>query len=712
MAPQTAQEIAKNKVKVEAERRRRSMLVPTMEARNSKGAKKDISLIDFPNEINRGLLNLAPSFIREKANQAGIGVKTDLSDTMTGGALNMLGTSAPFALGIPALGSGPAVVSSKPVGMLQTFADDIQRYAMANPKTYLAAEGAAAMGSGAASQAAKNSEIGPTGQLLAEAAGGITAGGMVATVPRGISAARQAILANILPMTNEGGMIRSSRQMQQRAGGPERAEILNENLSNIPEGVTPAQWIGDERLMSQEARLLADDPRKEALVRQELEDARLAAQEELQNSFGQPRSRQQWELSLIERVAPEGSAITPAATDEMLDQAYRSFDRLYSPAKGYSVPAEGITMTLRAAPNDPSIISTDQERKAVSEWISNQLTKYKDDINSGEISSDDLLDLRSTVRNERRNQVQKGREERADLLGSVESSITSRLENYLPSDIIATLQAADSQYRVYKVVEDSIFRAGDDSLSAKNLSDAIQQGGLASSSRYARGQDATVQELRNIALGGRSTKEVLNNPERASQIVRGLSEPEKASVHADFVNVIFNEAKSPNATDSGIPFVSGKKLQTLFLENKDVMKNLGMNNFDILRLQNIAKELSIMENKPVKAVSEIFEDGPASLLQLGAAIIGSNSGQRFSSGGIGSGLVLAQYMSNKTRGLLSKITSDQAAKLMNDAIQDPELYSAMLLKKNAPREKLQEGARYVESWLLGSEYNKVKQEEN
>ena len=171
-------------------------------------------------------------------------------------------------------------------GVIKTMLDDIAKFATNNPKTFLASEGAAAFGSGVAGESIKQAGGGPGAQLAAEVVGGMTLGGLTSMAPRSASLAKEGFTSNLLPFTKDGGMIRASRQMQARAGGSEQARQLAERLNSIPEGVTPAQWIGDERLMSQEARLLADNPQLDNVVRGELEEARLAAQEALKDASG------------------------------------------------------------------------------------------------------------------------------------------------------------------------------------------------------------------------------------------------------------------------------------------------------------------------------------------------------------------------------------------------------------------------------------------
>ena len=463
--------------------------------------------------------------------------------------------------------------------------------------------------------------------------------------------------------------------------------------------------------MAQEAALLRDNPQLENIVRADLQEARLIAQEELQGISGSPRTRQEWEMAVINRVAPEGAAIEPGMTDEMLESAYQSFRPLYDSAKGYPVDVEGFGQVLRDSPLNPAIMSTDPERRSVQGWINQQLTKYKG-LQSGQAPSDELLDLRSSVRDEIRTQESRGRDERADLLRSTEAAITQRLENSLPAEVVDTLRQTDSQYRKYKVVENAIFEAGDKSLTAADLSNSVQSGGLTTPGRYARGVDPVTEELRRMALGGQSSDQFIGNPERAARVVRDMPEPERQAIQADFVDTLMRRATSAEATDSGIPFISGDKLMTDFRENTEVMKKLGMTSFDILRFERIAKQIKSMSQRSPEAVDNLFEDGPANLLQLGAALMGAKSGQRLAGQGMGSSLVLAQYMSNKARSTLASLTSNEAERLMRDAVTDPDLYKALLTQNTASPETLRQRAQYLESWLLSSAFDKAQGQEN
>lgn len=696
-------------IAIEEEERRRlaaaadAELGPDVADMNT-GQKAALYATNLVNEANRGIMEFLPSGVREKMEGVGIGVETDFSGTPAGRGTRFVSQGTAAALPLVRMGNvGPQIYRN--AGMIRSFIDDLAKTAIDAPKTFFGSEAAASFGAGSMGQVAEEGGSGPGGQLAAETFGGLTLGGITSMAPNSLRALREGFQANILPFTESGGMIRAGRQMQDRAGGPDAAAQLAQSLDSIPEGVTPAQWIGDERLMAQEAKLLADNPSLDNFVRGELQDARLIAQEELQNSFGQAASRQDWEVAVLNRVTPEGFEVSPGMTDKMLDDAYESFKPLYDGAKGHPIGTQNLRDDLLQSVYAPEIMAITPERDTVSNWLKTRMTAYREQLSGQVADSEDLMNLRSSIREERRLQNKRGRDERADLLGAAEAVLTKRIDNKLPEGAREILRQADSQYRRYKIVENAIFEAGDANLTPADLSRSIQQGGLTTESKYARGVDADTQELRQSALAGRSTEELLGDPQRAELIARNLSEEELRLVHADFSETLFKRATSAEATDSGIALISGEKLLRDIIENRDVMKNLGMAEADINRLQYMGEKILSLGKKTPQAVTALFEDGPANLLQLAAALAGAKSGQKVAGKGMGSSLVLAQYMSNKARGTLARLTSDEAGQLMRDAVTDPDLYKAILTTSTVGRSTVRKRAQYLEAWLLSSAFD-------
>jgi hypothetical protein len=679
------------------------------------------------------VLDYLPKDWKNKLAEYGVGFPAGAGMEGKGGAAaRALGMGLPFIVGVPAAGQQLARQAARlaPGARLSTpgreILTEIGETAARSPAAFLGIESAATAAAGAAGESVRTSEsISPEYRPFVQVGTEILVGGGVGAlpvvIPKSHRALVDAIKTNIFPMTREGSGIRAARQMQERAGGAERAAELADLLDDIPEGVTPAQWLGDTVLMSQQARLVADNPDLANQIAVDLLQARRAAQQELADAQGVPRTRQQWEQSVIQRVTPEGVTIQQGQTDEMLKQAFDSFDPLYEPTKGFLVdltpgqlkPKRGQPALSQQAENilgatdNQNIMATRESREAVRDWIQNQLTKYPGirvfNPNAANVTkTDDLLQLRSELRSEQRAQRQAGNLERADLLGSAEAELTQVIDNALPRDLQLQLREADSLYRQYKVIETAVYNTGDNVLTPDMISEAIRTGNLTTPGRYARGESPEVQRLRDLALSGRDPVEYIGDPERAALIVRDLNPNERKTVHAQFIEGLINRAK-PSAAEvtDGVVMVSGERLNRDLIDNIDTMKALGMTDTEIGRVQDIARRILVMEQKSPAAVANLFDDGPSTIMELLAAVIGAKQGSNIAStANIGQSLVLAQFFSNRARNFLRFMTADKATQLLRDAAMDPKLYQELLRKQVTSPRQGRERARYVESYIL------------
>ena len=99
-------------------------------------------------------------------------------------------------------------------------------------------------------------------------------------------------------------------------------------------------------------------------------------------------------------------------------------------------------------------------------------------------------------------------------------------------------------------------------------------------------------------------------------------------------------------------------------------------------------------------MANLFDDGPATIMELLAAVIGAKQGSNIAStANIGQSLVLAQFFSNRARGILARLTRTKQHSFCDAAI-DPKLYQELLRKQVTSPRQGRERARYVESYIL------------
>jgi hypothetical protein len=627
-------------------------------------------------------------------------------------------------------GKYPGIAKSFIEGIVNTtksIGRDIVQTKARDPGAFIATEALMSGGAGAGTQMAQDAGMGETGQLLTGVGGGMIAG-TVMGIPRTLTALKQGIQTTLFPMTAAGGEIRAARQMQARAGGPERAEILAERLKDMPEGMTPAQYLGDDLLLAQQQRILKDDPELAVKVANELAETKILLQNTLDEFAGTPATQQDWEMSILGSIVPEGTVIKRGATDTMLNQAYKSFDPLYAEARGIdiNIPEIGaqldipmpvmprdvqgaprplsISSVVTSAAQDSSVIASDESRNTIYRYLNNLQTKYIDSVKNGVIKSDDILSMRSDIRTRMRD-INKGvgNQEYVDLLSMAESNLTALLDAGLPDKAKQVLRGADLRYRKYKVYENAVYRSGDKKLSPEMVSESIRTG-MTSPSRYARGVDPQTQEMRQLAMSGQDFEQLIGNPTRAQRIVRDMTPEQRKLAQADFLKVLTDKAVASGTemTDVGKVLIDGETLLKNVYENRATLRALGVTPKEIQNLTRMSQEVIRMQKKSPEAVVKLFEDGPSSLMELGATLIGAKQGQNLAGSGLGSSLVLASYMTNRARKILSNLTSDQAAKIMVDATTDAKLYRALLTKSVQRPASGKEQAKYLESYLYQS----------
>lgn len=107
---------------------------------------------------------------------------------------------------------------------------------------------------------------------------------------------------------------------------------------------------------------------------------------------------------------------------------------------------------------------------------------------------------------------------------------------------------------------------------------------------------------------------------------------------------------------------------------------------ELKRLNVIAKELQSLDSarllRETGNTLEAFK--PNVITSTIGRIIGARAGAKLG-GGFAGGLQSAQITSNRVQQFLAKITNDKAQQMLQDAVTDPELFRALLLNVNIPK---------------------------
>lgn len=222
-----------------------------------------------------------------------------------------------------------------------------------------------------------------------------------------------------------------------------------------------------------------------------------------------------WNRAVAEASAAPGTKVKPGSMDEMLDEAYQSFEPLYAQGKGF--PASAVIMNakgpdvhladaFRAAARVPG--NTKSVQNSTESWLlSNLQARLSKARSSGKgMTSDDLLELRSDIRQQARTygrQADTAAPMYKEAYDRADDAITKALESQLPPDAMDAVRVADSHYKNYKTLEDAVFASKDRDagITPHELSSALASNarGL-NKGQHARGRN--LNELRELARAG------------------------------------------------------------------------------------------------------------------------------------------------------------------------------------------------------------------
>lgn len=211
----------------------------------------------------------------------------------------------------------------------------------------------------------------------------------------------------------------------------------------------------------------------------------------------------QYQRAVFQAAAAPGAAPIKASSNihDMLQQAYDSYEPLYSPAKGHPVdPGDvgALRTGLSSVGAQPGTSVAGQQ--AGQSFVDNELTRLPQNP-----TSTDLLTMRSNLRQAARKAklaTDSVAQDKATVYDAAEQQVTDALRLNLPQHAQQALDAADSNYGNYKIVENAVAQSKDNiaGLTPQKLSQAVYN--ATADPAYARGAGGP---LRDLAKAGTET---------------------------------------------------------------------------------------------------------------------------------------------------------------------------------------------------------------
>lgn len=171
----------------------------------------------------------------------------------------------------------------------------------------------------------------------------------------------------------------------------------------------------------------------------------------------------------------------------------------------------------------------------------------------------------------------------------------------------------------------------------------------------------------------------------------------KRGIKNDIVDFLIGKSKTGQFDEHDMPILSGKKMANAWKTNKEVLKE-GLDNGDIDRLNVIIETLK--KNEDLKNLPEIGDVlSPENRIityvaRIAAARHGASMG-----GGSGGSIQTASMASTAAQRFIGKLDITKSQQLIKDAIQDPELFKA-LLSNPTKRLEMVRATKTLNSWMV------------
>lgn len=234
------------------------------------------------------------------------------------------------------------------------------------------------------------------------------------------------------------------------------------------------------------------------------------------------QARDEYGRAATQHVAMPGTVIPLGEKSSMVKAASRSFDPYYAQARGFEVfpkimNTRSADVPLDAALNKSVQIpgASDKAKSEATDWLQKKYAAMMDKATArGRLLSDDVMEFRQDVRNERSNNMSAwsaNKDRDAKTLGAIyqkaNDHLTAVLNSQLPQDARAAVQAADSRYGALMTLKRAASKSGDmPAISHAHLSSAVKT--ETPMGPYAEGADVTRRRVNGVEVPGTGLRDL------------------------------------------------------------------------------------------------------------------------------------------------------------------------------------------------------------
>lgn len=178
-----------------------------------------------------------------------------------------------------------------------------------------------------------------------------------------------------------------------------------------------------------------------------------------------------------------------------------------------------------------------------------------------------------------------------------------------------------------------------------------------------------------------------------------------AGLKSGVLDHLMQNARTGRFDDAGQPMLSGRALLGQLTDPKQAaVLNRILSKEERGRVKRIAVQLRNVETASgrLPTVGDPMNDTPNQVIGFVARIAAARQGARAGQGTGGGQLVIAGEFSKRASRILKRLTNDTAEQLLKDAVQDPDLFKALLLRENATIGLKDKRVRSLSEWAIGA----------
>ena len=197
------------------------------------------------------------------------------------------------------------------------------------------------------------------------------------------------------------------------------------------------------------------------------------------------------------------------------------------------------------------------------------------------------------------------------------------------------------------------------------------------------------------------------DPQQASKILLNMAQKDATGKAVDGLRSGVVDHLIQQSTKDGV--ISGKMLRKALTDKREsLMYKTILDDKQIGRINQVARELALLEKKPSGTLTDISGSTPNKLMEVVARVLGARTGGKLSKGG--ASIQTANIMSGKAKEFVRQLDKNSADALLSRAILDEDLLK-VLLTDIADLKGAKKADEMLNAWLIYN-VNSLGEEDN